>query len=141
MNRFLRFIYLNIYAILLLAAGFACLLVLTRKVHLLLFCLLIFCSIMCFVNAVRLFSTWNDKKRKYQILIAKNKNEFHEETFEIFMQAPCGRLLTRAVLCDLNQKTQYRNLLKYRESLLSNLKKNCVPQKTIVYVNKDVLGI
>ena len=50
--------------------------------------------------------------------MGKNKNEFRPETFKAFMQMPCGRLLTKAVLKDLGKKSEYKNLIKYKTPFL-----------------------
>ena len=65
-------------------------------------------SILFLKPSAELFSTWKDKQKKYQILIGKNKKEFRPESFEIFMKAPCGRLLTKSVLKDLGYKDKYK---------------------------------
>ena len=53
------------------------------------------------------------------------------------MQAPCGRLLTKAVLKDLNLKEKYKELLVYKEPFFVSLKKGCQKQETKIYVNED----
>lgn len=87
----------------------------------------------------KLFSTWKDKKLKYKILIEKNKKEFRPDTFKVFMQAPCGRLLTKIVLKDLGIREKYKELLVYKEPFIVSIKKGCLPssQKTIIYINED----
>ncbi len=88
-------------------------------------------------QAAQLFSTWKDKKIKYEILIGKNKNGFRSDSFKIFMQAPCGRLLVKAVLKDLGLKQEYKNLLVYREPLSVSIKNGCISQETKIYINED----
>lgn len=90
-------------------------------------------------NSYRLFSTWPDKKRMYAVLIAKNANDFAPESFKIYMKAPCGRLLVKTVLKDINLKEKYKELLAYRESLLVSLKNNLTPIETNIYINHEVL--
>jgi hypothetical protein len=89
------------------------------------------------MTAGKLFSTWEDKKLKIDILIQKNQNEFRPDTFSVFMQAPCGRLLTRQVLRDLRKQHEYKSLLKLQKPLRERLRDNCTPVKTIIYINKD----
>ena len=43
------------------------------------------------------------------------------------MQAPCGRLVTKVVLKDLNQKEKYKELLIYKEPFLTSIKNNFKP--------------
>ncbi|MBP5706514.1 MAG: hypothetical protein J6W76_04450, partial [Spirochaetales bacterium] len=68
---------MNIYAFLLLFCGIAAAFVPFYKVTLwLIIPQVIFC-LFCIKKAVQLFSTWKDKQVKYDILIRRNKNEFH----------------------------------------------------------------
>lgn len=93
-------------------------------------------SFLLFYYSVKLFSTWKDKKTKYKILLAKNKDGFRPESFKIFMQAPCGRLLTKAVLKDIGLKSKYKELLLYKEPFLVSLKNNFKPVHTRIYINE-----
>lgn len=93
-------------------------------------------SFLLFYYSVKLFSTWKDKKTKYKILLAKNKDGFRPESFKIFMQAPCGRLLTKAVLKDIGLKSKYKELLLYKEPFLVSLKNNFKPVRTRIYINE-----
>ncbi len=88
-------------------------------------------------QAIKLLSTWKDKKIKYKILIGKNKKEFRPDSFQVFMQAPCGRLLTKVVLEDLGYKEKYKELLIYKEPFFISLKKSCQKQETKIYINED----
>lgn len=94
-------------------------------------------AFLCLKQAVRLFSTWKDKKIKYEILIGKNKNGFRSDSFKIFMQAPCGRLLVKAVLKDLGLTARYSELLVYKESFSVSVKNGCVNQEAKIYINED----
>ena len=95
-----------------------------------------------------MFSAWQDKKIKYKIIyfqrykschLERNKNEFHPETFKIFMQAPCGVLLTKVVLKDLNLKERYSEVKIYKKSFFGLIKDGCInkTQETKIYINKD----
>jgi hypothetical protein len=86
-----------------------------------------------------LFSTWPEKKRMMVLLLQKNKHEFRPESFKMYMQAPCSRLLVRSVLGQLGEKRRYRELLAYKEPFLSTIKKTLAPAKFHVYINKDYL--
>jgi hypothetical protein len=94
-------------------------------------------TIKLFTIAGKLFSTWEDKIKKMDILLKRNKNEFRPDTFEVYMQAPCGRLMVHQVLRDLHKQGEYKSLLKPQKPLLERLKNNCMPVKTAVYINKD----
>ena len=54
------------------------------------------------------------------------------------MQAPCGRLLTKAVLKDLGESKRYKELLVYKVPVIESLKHNCTTQRTKVYINEDL---
>ena len=82
---------------------------------------------------------WEHKKRQYVLLMAKNKKSFSAESFKIYMKAPCGRIMARAVLNDLGIREKYRELLAYREPLLVSIKNNFVPQDAKIYINEEMI--
>ena len=134
-----KFLYLNIYSFLIVCAGILSLAIpfyLISKWTLVLQGIIAICL---FSTAGKLFSTWDYKKREITLLVNKNKNEFRPDTFEIFMQAPCGRLVVRQALHDLNMQGKYKTLLKLQKPLLERWKENCVPSKTVIYINEEVL--
>jgi hypothetical protein len=94
-------------------------------------------AIKIFMTAGKLFLAWEDKKIKIEILKKKNMDEFRPDTFGVFMQAPCGRLIVRQVLMDLHKPNEYKSLLKLRKPLAERLRGNCMPAKTVVYINED----
>jgi hypothetical protein len=139
MHKIFRFIYLNTYSFLLLICGiivFAIPLFIISKI---LIIPQIFFTLFLLNSAIKLFATWNDKKRMYKVLILKNKKQFRADSFKDFMQAPCGRLLTKAVLKDLRLKEKYKELLVYKKTFFVSLKKNLKTQKTVIYINEDFL--
>jgi hypothetical protein len=84
-----------------------------------------------------LFSTWDDKKRKIQILLKRNSKAFLPETFKVFMSAPCSRLIVKTVLKDLGKREMYKELLIYKEPLWVSIKNNFTPIETKIYINED----
>lgn len=136
LRKIVRFIYLNTYAFLLMVCGIAMAVLPLRKVTPLLLIPQIIVSFVLFYYSAQLFSTWKDKKIKYSILLAKNKDGFRPESFKIFMQAPCGRLLAKAVLKDLGLKSGYKELIVYKEPFLSSIKNGCRTTQTIIYINE-----
>ena len=132
-----RFLYLNAYSFLLLFAALAVLALPLFRLHPLFLMAQIAAALPCLYVSAKLFSVWSDKKRKYALLRGKNKNGFREESFGVFMQAPCGRLLVRAVLRDLGMREKYAVLRKYRKSFREELRQNCRPVKTAVYIRED----
>lgn len=55
------------------------------------------------------------------------------------MQAPCGILLTKAVLNDLGLKERYSEVKIYKKSFFDLIKDVCMNknQKTRIYINED----
>lgn len=137
MTKLFKFLYLNTYSFLLLFLGMIILGLPLYKITVFLCIPQILISILTFENSFRLFSTWDDKKRKYWILLEKNKVVFKPCSFKLFMQQPCGRLLTKCVLKDLDKKQEYSSLLIYRESLFITCKNNFNPIKTKIFINED----
>jgi hypothetical protein len=133
----LRFLRLNIYSFLLVSAGILTLAAPFYKISPWTLVPQALASIKLFMIAGKLFSTWPDKKLKMEILTKKNREEFRPDTFAVFMQAPCGRLLARQVLADLHRGGEYQSLLKLRKPLLERLRNNCAPVRTVVYIREE----
>lgn len=137
MNKLFKFFYLNTYSFLLLLCGIIILLFPFFRLNKLLIILQVTISFVFFYHSMRLFSTYKDKLKKCDILIKKNFKEFKPESFKVFMQAPCGRLVTKTVLKELGKIDKYKSLLIYKESLLISAKNNCKHSKTSIYINED----
>jgi len=132
-----RFLYLNIYAFLLVLAGILTLVLpfyLISKWILVAQCII---ALNLFLISGRLFSTWDAKKREIDLLVNRNKNEFRPDTFEIYMQAPCGRLVVHEALKELNIQKEYKTLKKLQKPLLERMKNNCMPVKTVIFINEE----
>jgi len=132
-----RFLYVNMYSFLILCAG---ILVLALPFYVISKWTLIpqaIAAIKLFMVSGKLFSTWEYKKREIDLLVNRNKNEFRPDTFEVFMQAPCGRLVVREALRDLNKLEEYKTLLKLQKPLLERWKNNCTPSDTVIYINGE----
>lgn len=138
MNAGFRFLYLNFYAGLLLLSGAAAATVPLYRITALFLFIQIPAALLCIHESVRIFSVWKDKKRRYEKLLERNKAEWEAHSFRPYMISPCGRLLVKAVLSDLNRKDEYRNLKQYIPSLRNQIKLNCRTEKTVVYINKDI---
>ena len=133
---FPRFLFLNFYAFLLLLVGVGIgVIPLYRQSWWLVAPQAIF-VIICIRGAIGIFSSWNHKKREYSILYRKNEKEIRPESFSEYMQAPCGRLMTRVVLKDLGRSSSYKELKKLKKPLLERLKEGCSGQKTVVTIYK-----
>ncbi|MDR0321624.1 MAG: hypothetical protein LBI28_08980 [Treponema sp.] len=132
------FLYLNIYSFLIICAG---ILILVLPFYTITKWTLVvqgIIAIKLFTIAGKLFSAWEDKKEKIDILIKRNQDEFRPDTFDVFMQAPCGRLIVHYVLRNLNKQEEYKSLLKLRKPLLERMRNNCIPAKTIIHINKEI---
>ena len=133
----LRFLYINIYSFLIVCAG-----ILTLIIPFYLFSKWILVvqgivALKLFMISGRLFFTWNDKKREIDLLVKRNVKEFRPDTFDVFMQAPCGRLVVCEALKELNMLREYKTLLSLRRPLLERLRNNCKPSKTVIYINEE----
>ena len=133
----LRFLYLNIYSLLLVLAGALAFLLPFYRINAWILVIQGIIAIKLWLVAGKLFLTWDDKKVKREILVGKNRDQFRPDTFDVFMQAPCGRLLVRSVLAELGKSNEYKNLLKLKKPLLTALKENCTPAKTVIYINEE----
>ncbi|MEE1001333.1 MAG: hypothetical protein U0L37_05195 [Bacteroidales bacterium] len=132
-----RFLYLNTYAFLLLFIGVGIGVLPLFEISRWLLIPQIGIVVICLKGTYSIFSSWEDKKRKYHILIERNSKEFREDTFSEYMEAPCGRLLTKTVLKDLNQSDKYRILKINQKSYFAQLEKTCRRTKVKVYTSKD----
>jgi hypothetical protein len=133
----LRFLRLNIYSFLIVCAGILALAAPFHRLGRWILVIQALAAVKLFMIAGSLFSGWPDKKLKIEILKKKNKDEFRPDTFSVFMQAPCGRLVARQVLTDLHREGEYKSLLKLRKPLLERLRGNCMPIETVVYINEE----
>lgn len=104
-----------------------------------LFIIQIIIAIKLFFISGKLFSSWKNKQKEIDILVKRNKNEFRPETFETFMQAPCGRLVVHIALKELNKQSEYKKLLFLQKSLLERIKDSCTPSKTTIYINEEII--
>lgn len=94
-------------------------------------------AIYLFNISLKLFSAYNDKLIKIKILLGKNKNKFRPETFKVFMQAPCSRLMVRYVLKIMNKRDEYKNLLKLKKPFVENMREGCIQTNTVIYFNEE----
>lgn len=135
-----RFLYLNFYAWLLLALALAAVLVPLWRVSPWFLVLQVPVAFACLKGGAGILSGWPDKKRKYAMLMERNRPELRPDTFAVYAQAPCGRLLIRVVLADLGAAGRYRSIMKAlpRPSLRARLRGACTRRTTTtVYINPD----
>jgi len=121
-----RFIYLNAYAFLLLFMGAGIAFIPIYRFGQ--WWLVAVQAVSVFIilkGSVEIFRSWNDKKRKYHVLFERNAETIRPDTFSEYMKAPCGRLLVKIVLKDLDKQNEYKNLTKAHK-----------PKKSIVYIRE-----
>ena len=138
-NNVLRFLYLNVYSFLIFFAGILTLVLPFFLINKWILIAQAIVAIKLFMISGRLFLSWKDKLKEIEILTNRNKAEFRPDTFVIFMQAPCGRLVVRQVLFNLNKQNEYKSLLKLKKPFIENMRENCKPAKTTIFIREDVL--
>lgn len=138
-STFKRYVYINIYAFLILIMGIGILFIPFSYICSYIIYFQVILSLFCFKSAISILKTWKSKKRRYKKLIDENIVFFNPESFEEYMKAPCGRLLVKIVLKDLGKQEQYRKLKVYNISWGKTLKSNCRTNKTVktVVYKKD----
>lgn len=126
-----RFLYLNVYALLLLFVGGGLLLLPTYLWHWAAAIPQVIVGCICIKNAIRIMRAWDAKMREYKMLMERNAHNFSPSSFARFMTAPCGRQLVKVVLRDLGRESEYKSLLQYKTPLLSFIRNEmCAkPQK------------
>lgn len=130
-----RFVYLNLWAFFLLFLGIGVALIPCYKVGTLLLVVQIITVFFIEKGAVKIFYTWDDKKRKYVVLMERNRSQFRPDTFDEYMQAPCGRLLVKVVLKDLGMPERYEELKKLKLAFWSCKKENFRRQTVSIRFN------
>ena len=132
-----RFVYLNAYAFLLFIIGVGIAFTpIYKSGHWWLVAAQVVTVFIILKGSVEIFKSWNDKKRKYHVLIERNAETLRPDTFSEYMKAPCGRLLVKIVLKDIDKQNEYKNLKKYKEPFINKLVKTHKPKKSIVYMRE-----
>lgn len=133
-----RYIYINIYALLLLSIGAGhILIIILLNLHWSLICIASIVAACCIYYGCNILLSWPAKKREYKILIERNTPTFNSESFRPYMQAPCGRQLTKIVLKDLGRQQQYKELKQMQKPLFNLIHNSCQREqaKIIIYDN------
>lgn len=137
-NSVVRFVYLNTYALLLSVIGVGISVIPLYKVSWFFLIIQIPIAFFTLRGAYVIFSSWERKKRSYKILIEKNSRQFSPESFHEYMEAPCGRLLTKVVLSDLSMEENYAMLKKqYQMTFFNDLKQCRYKPEVVVHFNED----
>jgi len=111
-----RFLYINIYAFLIVFAGILALILPFYLITKWILIAQIIVAINLFLISGKLFSAWNSKKREIELLVNRNKNEFRPDTFEVYMRTLCGRLVVHEALRELNIQREYKTLQKLKKT-------------------------
>jgi len=105
--RLLRFLYLNVYAFLLLASGAACILLPRELFYIIVKFLL---AGLLIAMAISLFSKWSVNIRIIKVLALRNRKEMRFDTFKKFNKTFCGMLLISYTLYELRKTDNYSYL-------------------------------
>lgn len=134
MKSFFRFLYLNIYGLLLLLGGLGLTMVPVFQISVPLFvgkCLVV---MFCQYKGIQILAQWPQKKKFYRQLIVINSRTIKESSFETFVCSPCGRLLTKAVLKSLGRSECYREIRqKYSYSVKEQIEDFLHPKPSKVF--------
>lgn len=136
-----RYLYLNSYGLFILFTGLVTGLVpFFFDLKILLCVLLWIFSLYQIYNGIVILTMWPEKKGWYEKLISINARGFKASSFESFMQTPCGRLLTKAVLSDLNSACRYNELKKlYVIPIRESISNYFHPKPTVVRFSDKAL--
>lgn len=137
MKKFLFYLYINTYSNLLTFLGILILVVPLFKISFFFLIPQIFIALCLFAAASPIYASYPQKVRSYKLLVAKNRKTFKEDSFVIYMKAPCGRLITRAVLKEVGLKEKYKELKKYKPTIIETIKKGCEKPQAKVYINEE----
>jgi hypothetical protein len=108
--KILLFLFLNIYAILLLGICAVCVFVPNDAF---IFILKIVIGLFCFAGTVEIVISWSRKKRMIGVLLKRNRDGFNEKSFAPYMETPCSQLVVLYVLFKNKQIKQFPALLKH----------------------------
>lgn len=135
-STFRRYVYINIYAFLIIIMGIGIIFLPLSAFNYYLISLQILLFLICLKAAASILNKWKSKKRRYKKLIDENLVCFNPDSFKEYMKAPCGRLLVKVVLKDLDEEEQYNRLKDTKISWIKTLKSSFKVTKTIIYKNE-----
>lgn len=67
-------------------------------------------SVVILIMSVKVHAGTRHKLRAWRQLVARNRRSFKAESFAVYMGAPCGRDLIRAVLLEIGETNRYGDL-------------------------------
>ena len=69
-------------------------------------------SIWSVAGGILLISQWKSKKRKIELLVARNRKQIRPDIFKKIGKTMCGQQMIDLALSDLRKTENYRNLTK-----------------------------
>lgn len=136
-STFTRIMYLNFWALFLLFLGAGVALLPLYRFGTAALVVQVLAVALIEKGALNIFRTWGDKKRKYNVLTERNRNAFRPDTFEEYMQAPCGRLLVKVVLADLGMPERYASLKRMKRGFWTCRKDRFRTENARIWINPD----
>ena len=108
-----RYIYINLYAWILLIYSVIIALIPLYKITVWLIALQAAIILPMTIFAIQILKQFPRKQREYRLLIERNKEQLRPDSFWLYADAPCGRLLMWLVLKDLGyNRSIYRSIVK-----------------------------
>jgi len=105
--KLMRFLYVNFYSLLLVILGVV-FFVLPKDYFYVFFKVMV--SVWCVSGGIALMFQWRKKKRKIEILVARNRNRLRPDTFRSIGGTLCGQQMVGLALQDLRKTENYRAL-------------------------------
>jgi len=113
--KFFRFLYVNFFALLLMALGVVIFFV-SQELFYIIFKIML--SVWCVAGGFALITQWKAKKRKIELLVARNMKQIRPDTFRTISKTLCGQQMVGMALSDLKKTENYRNLSKDEWNLI-----------------------
>lgn len=108
-----RYIYVNLYAWVLLIGAVIIGLIPLYKFSLWLIIPQAGAALAMIIFAIKILRQFPHKKREYALLMERNSDALRPDSFWCYADAPCGRLLMSLVLKDLGyDRDTYRSIVK-----------------------------
>lgn len=116
LSRVRRLFFLNVYAYLLtlctLTSGVAAYVCFSKLHWHVTGIILGIVAFILLTQTFRNYVNWPHRKRIFKTLCKRNREVFHFQSFEEYVDAPCHRMVIRLVLIELNQKDKYREIMR-----------------------------
>jgi hypothetical protein len=94
-TKLLKFLFINIYAFLLVIGGIAIIFI---PNNIIVYILKWLAGLLCLYGAISIFSMWKRKKRMIKVLLKRNENVINYDSFKPYMETFCTQLVVIYVL-------------------------------------------